>query len=156
MDVADDLISTVLDDLGHQLTSGNVELCENDRKIAERLRQAFVLMDKAYDDKSDNNDSIVSNTDESKIEMWRRGIDDILSVNGKAMIKKHREAIKQKGDRDAKRRIMEERFLKRRKVKKVLRILNQCPDIGKEIEFKILVLMPGDEQACSPLMEIES
>ncbi len=38
VDVANDLISTVLDD---QLISGNVELCENDRKIAERSRQAF-------------------------------------------------------------------------------------------------------------------
>jgi hypothetical protein len=131
VDDTNDLISTVLDDLGHQLESGNVELCENDRKIAEQSRQAFLLMNEAYDDMSDN-DSIVSDTDDSENEMWRRGIDDVLSVNGKAMIKKRREAIK--GVRDAKRRIMEERFLKRRKSKKVSRILNQCPDIGKEIE----------------------
>ena len=133
VDDTNDLISTVLDDLGHQLESGNVELCENDRKIAEQSRQAFLLMNEAYDDMSDN-DSIVSDTDDSENEMWRRGIDDVLSVNGKAMIKKRREAIKLKGVRDAKRRIMEERFLKRRKSKKVSRILNQCPDIGKEIE----------------------
>ena len=56
------------------------------------------------------------------------------STDGKEMIKKHKEALKRKAVRETKQRIMEERFLKRRRSKKVSRILTQCPDIGKEIE----------------------
>jgi hypothetical protein len=56
------------------------------------------------------------------------------STDGKEMIKKHKEALKRKAVRETKQRIMEERFLKRRRSKKVSRISTQCPDIGKEIE----------------------
>ena len=50
------------------------------------------------------------------------------------MIKKRREALRRKAVCDAKRRVMEKRFLKRRRSKKVFRILTQCPDIGNVIE----------------------
>ena len=132
LNVSDDLVSNVLDELGNQLTSNNLGLSEMDQKIAEQSWQAYSLM-KTYSDSSCSDDSIVSDSDESENEMWRKGIDDVLSADGKEMIKKRKEALKRKAVRETKQRIMEERFLKRRS-KKVSRILTQCPDIGKEIE----------------------
>ncbi|CAB3996207.1 Hypothetical predicted protein [Paramuricea clavata] len=129
LNVSDDLVSNVLDELGNQLTSNNLGLSEMDQKIAEQSWQAYSLM-KTYSESSCSDDSIVSDSDESENEMWQKGIDDVLSADGKEMIKKRKEALKQKAVRETKRRIMEERFLKRRRSKKVLRILTQCPDIG--------------------------
>lgn len=50
------------------------------------------------------------------------------------MVRKRREAIHRKAVREAKRKVMEQRFLKRRRSKKVSQILTQVPEIGKEIE----------------------
>ena len=105
-----------------------------------------------------DDDSIVSDSDESKNEMWRKGIDDVLSADGKEMIKERRETLKQRAVREAKRKIMEERFLKRSK--KVSRILTSVQMLVKKLnnlcKIQVQVLMHGGELVCSHLMEIES
>ena len=50
------------------------------------------------------------------------------------MVRKQREAIHQKAVREAKRKVMEQRFLKTKRSKKVSPILTEVPEIGKEIE----------------------
>jgi hypothetical protein len=62
------------------------------------------------------------------------GITSPFGSEGQVMIKKRRATIQRKATRDAKRRIAEERVLKRRKSKKVSSILQDCPIIGKTIE----------------------
>ena len=89
------MVSNVLDEHGNQLTSNNLGLSEMDQKIAEQSWQAYSLM-KTYSDSSCSDDSIVSDSDESENKMWRKGIDDVLSTDGKEMIKKHKEAFKAK------------------------------------------------------------
>ena len=131
--MTDDLITDTLDELGHKLASGSLGLSEIDQKNAQQSHKAYLLSE-ACNNNSDTEDWIVSDSDESENEIWREGIINVLSASGKEMIKKRREALRRKAVRDAKRRVTEERFLKRRRSKKVSRILTQCPDIGKVIE----------------------
>ena len=81
--------------------------------------------------------NVISESDESSSDFDTRSLGELASPfdsEGQVLIKKRRAAIRRKATRDAKRRVAEERLLKRRKSKKVSRILQDCPDIGKTIE----------------------
>ncbi|CAB4006294.1 Hypothetical predicted protein [Paramuricea clavata] len=75
----------------------------------------------------------ISESDESSSDDIRK-IQSPFDVPGQFLITKRRDALHRKATRDAKRKIAEQRFLKRRKSKKVAKILQDCPDIEKTIE----------------------
>ena len=91
--VPNDSIISVFEELGNQLTSNNLLLNEMDQKIAEHSHQTYLLMETCSGCSCDD-DSIMSDSHDSENEMWQKGIDDVLSADGKEMIKKHREALK--------------------------------------------------------------
>ena len=76
--------------------------------------------------------NIVSESDESSNDNDIRK--SPFDVPGQFLITRRRDALHRKATRDAKRKIAEQRFLKQRKSKKVAKILQDCPDIGKTIE----------------------
>ena len=54
------------------------------------------------------------------------------------MVRKRREVIHWKAVREAKRKVMEQRFLKITRSKKVSQIFAQLPEVGKEIETFVI------------------
>ena len=130
-DITDEALNQLLLDFGGQLSF--MDLDESDLDIAERSRQAFLLSERK---KSINDEEgiVLSESDSSDQEMWNQGINNILGKSGREIVKKQREAIHRKAVRDAKRKIMEQRFLKKKRSKKVSQILTEIPEIGKEIE----------------------
>lgn len=83
---------------------------------------------------NDEEGIVVSESESSDQEIWNQGISSVLGESGREMVRKRREAIHRKAVREAKRKVMEQRFLKRKRSKKVSRILTEVPEIGKEIE----------------------
>lgn len=63
---------------------------------------------------NDGEGIVVSESESSDQEIWNQGISSILRESGREMVRKRREAIHRKAVREAKRKVMEQRFLKRR------------------------------------------
>lgn len=131
--ITEEAFQQLLLDFSGQLSYLNLD--EKDEMVAEQSRQAYLLTKRTESLNNDLQDGmIVSESDCSDQEIWNQGVSDILGEHGRQLIKKRRAAINRKAVREAKRKLMEQRFLKRRKSKRVSRILTQCPNIGKEIE----------------------
>ena len=76
----------------------------------------------------------VSESDESNSEEDTSTIESAFEARAKVLIKKKRESLRTKATRNAKRKIAEERLLKRSRSRKVSKVLQECPGIGKAIE----------------------
>ena len=103
-------------------------------RTAERSREAFLLSERLLKSNEGEEGDVVSESDSSNQEIWNRGVSNILEECGREMIKRRRAAIHRKAVREIKKKIMERRFLKRRRSKRVSRFLSEVPGIGKEIE----------------------
>ena len=120
----------------HQLSS--LGLSKLETKIVRQSHHIYSIR-KSQDERENDIEegNIVSESDESSTDVNRQSLDEINSpydAHALALIKKRRAAIRRKATRDTRRRIAEQRLMKRRKSKKVSRILQDCPDIGKAIE----------------------
>lgn len=121
--------------LGFYRTLPFTGMSDSEMNTVQQSRQVYILkksqQDREYDIETGN---IVSESDESNSDGDIRKIQSPFDASGQFLIKKRRDAIRRKATRDAKRKIAEQRLLKRRKSKKVSKILQDCPDIGKTIE----------------------
>ena len=81
---------------------------------------------------------VVSESDTIDQEIWNQGMSSIFREGAREMVRKRREVIHWKAVREAKRKVMEQRFLKRRRSKKVSQIFTQVPEVGKEIETFVI------------------
>ncbi len=120
----------------HQLSS--LGLSELETKIVRQSHHIYSIR-KSQDERENDIEegNIVSETDESSTDVNTQSLDEINSpydAHALALIKKRRAAIRRKATRDTRRRVAEQRLMKQRKSKKVSRILQDCPDIGKAIE----------------------
>ena len=90
-------------------------LSKEDKMLLQQSRQAFVLVNKSSEEEADLQDGmIVSDSDSSDAEVWKNGVSNVFDNNGRLLIQKKRASLKRKATREAKRKIMEKRFLKRR------------------------------------------
>ena len=110
-------------------------LSKEDNMLLQQSRQAFVLVNKSSEEEADLQDGmIVSDSDSSDAVVWKNGVSNVFDNNGRLLIEKKRASLKRKATREAKRKIMEKRFLKRRRSKRVGKIIQECPGIGEAIE----------------------
>ncbi|XP_028409254.1 uncharacterized protein LOC114531845 [Dendronephthya gigantea] len=110
-------------------------LSKEDNMLLKQSRQAFILVNNSSEKEEDLQDGlIVSDSDSSDAEVWQNGISNVLDNNGRLLIEKKRASLKRKAVRVAKRRIMEKRFLRRRRSKRISKIIKECPGIGEAIE----------------------
>ena len=106
-----------------------------EERLIEHSRQAYLCVNGSRQREQDaQNGEVVSDSDASETELWQNGISDVLGDDGRLMIEKKRASLHRKAVRESRRKIMEQRFLKRRRSKKVGRILQDCPGIGAAIE----------------------
>ena len=106
-----------------------------EERLIEHSRQAYLCVNGSRQREQDaQNGEVVSDSDASETELWQNGISDVLGEDGRLMIEKKRASLQRKAVRESRRKIMEQRFLKRRRSKKVGRILQDCPGIGAAIE----------------------
>ncbi len=89
-------------------------------------------MNKDADDIADG--MILSDEDQPTQPVNWNNISDPLSKQGKELLIKKIESIKRKRRRDLKKKVENERILKRKRSRNVGKILKECPNIGKEIE----------------------
>ena len=78
--------------------------------------------------------NVVSQSDESNSEEDISTVESPFKARANVLIKKRRESLRRKVTRNAKRKIAEERLLKRSRSRKVSKVLQECPGIGKAIE----------------------
>ena len=78
--------------------------------------------------------NVVSESDESNSEEDISTVESPFKARANVLIKKRRESLRRKVTRNAKRKIAEERLLKRSRSRKVSKVLQECPGIGKAIE----------------------
>ena len=106
-----------------------------EERLVEHSRQAYLFVKNSCQREQDiQNGEIISDSDASETELWQNGISDALGEDGRLMIQKKRASLHRKAVRESRRKVMERRFLKRRRSKKVSRILQDCPGIGAAIE----------------------
>ena len=136
----------LLDAFGIELSSGSSE-SETDSELTDEPDKANRPDSNGL--KSENDDAIVVSTDNqidtscNKLQtssFKNQSEEDISTIESpfearaKVLIKKSRESLRRKVTRNAKRKIAEERLLKRSRSRKVSKVLQECPDIGKAIE----------------------
>ena len=110
-------------------------LSPDEKQLAEQSQKAFACIEKARRRELETqNGLVVSDSDSSETELWQNEVKSILGDDGKRVIEKKRASLRRKSVRKAKRKIMEKRFLKRRRSKKLSRVEQQCPGIGPAIE----------------------
>ena len=106
-----------------------------EERLIEHSRQAYLCVKRSCQREQDaQNGEVVSDSDASETELWQNGISDVLGEDGRLMIEKKRASLHRKAVRESRRKVMERRFLKRRRSKKVGRILQDCPGIGAAVE----------------------
>ena len=128
--------SQLLLDFSGQLPSLGFTVLEV--KVIDQSMQAFMYAEcQSNHDENDSDDAsveITSDSGSSEAEIWARGVQSPMDERGKLLIKKRRASIRLKSMRQIKKRLAEERLMKRRRSKKVGKIISECPGIGEEIE----------------------
>ncbi len=127
-----DDVSRLLSEFGTMIPSLNIDM--EDLSALTQSRSAFLLLEEVPSTNNEHKESIVSKSDSSDQEIWNQGMSDVLGENDRKRITKRQASICRKAIRDAKKKIMERRLLKRKRSKKVSCILAQVPNVGKEIE----------------------
>ena len=115
----------------------SLELSSKQLNLIEQSQQVFKQMEEVNKENSKIEDGfIVSDEDDSFSHEpidWNT-IKDPCSEKAKEIVVKRIKSIRRKKKRDLKRKIAEQRILKRKRSKKVGRILTKYPNIGKDIE----------------------
>ena len=115
-------------------TIPDLDISENDYRIIEQSQEVYNQQELLREKQDEiDNGMIVSDKERGDPEELLL-VGDPLDDAGKKLIKKKREAIQRKAKREIKKKIAEKRFLMRRRSKKVGKILQECPGIGKTIE----------------------
>ena len=129
-----EVLNQLLLDFSGQLSF--VGLSEDEEKVVEQSRQAFLCCERLRENTESDNCvvEIKSDSDSSEAEIWAMGVNSPLDDRGRLLIKKRRAAIKRNSVRQIKKRLAEKRLMKRRRSKRVGTILSECPGIGAEIE----------------------
>jgi hypothetical protein len=126
----------VLHDFGDKLPS--LELSQHEKMITEQSRQAYIAANKVQEREKAAEESIIvsSDSDDSEAELLAtEGVPDCLTGNGVAeILRKRRAAIRRKAVRRSKAKIAAQRFLRRRKSKRVSKIISKCEGIGEAVE----------------------
>ncbi len=122
----------VLEDFAKQLLDLNIS--EQDYEVIEQSKQVYHQQEDLRKKQDEIDDGMIVSDLEPEDPEELLLVRDPLDDAGKALIKKKREAICRKAKREIKRKIAEKRFLKRRRSKKIGKILQECPGIGKTIE----------------------
>ena len=124
-------MENIVDNFAKGLSSLNFN--ESELQVIEQYCQVYFLRKQLHEKEENVDNGIVVSESEDDDPLEIASVGDPLDNKGKDVIKKRRAFIKRKAIRDIKMRIAERRFLKRRS-KKVKRIENECPDIGRVIE----------------------
>jgi hypothetical protein len=130
--LTEEAMDQLLLDFASQLPFLNLH--PDEEKVIEQSRQLYLQQRR---DETDEDD-IVSDfddeaTDEATPEEWL-AVDDPLSGKGKEIILRKLKCLKRQAQRAATKKIEAERFLKRRRSKRMGTILREFPNIGKDIE----------------------
>ena len=130
--ITDEALQQLLLDFGGQLSFLGLSIDEE--RIIEQSRQAYLLSERLRMTQNQNRtgEEILSESDSSESDNLPG--EDVLGQRGRELLEKKRSALKRKGIREAKRRIAERRFQKKRRSKRVSKVLQDCPGIGKAIE----------------------
>ena len=128
-----EVLNQLLLDFSGQLSF--VGLSEDEEKVVEQSRQAFLCCERLRENTESDNCvvEIMSDSDSSEAEIWAMGVSSPLDDRGRLLIKTRRAAIKRNSVRQIKKQLAEKRLMKRRS-KRVGTILSECPGIGAEIE----------------------
>ena len=136
----EDVPSEIFEEMATRFYDGlsSLGMSELETNIVRQSHHVYEIKKSQTDREIDiEKGNIVFESDESSSDVDTRSLNGLTSPfdsEGQVLIKKRRAAMRRKATRDTKRRLAEERLLKRRKSKKVSRILQDCPDIGKTIE----------------------
>lgn len=131
---AADTIQELLLDFEGKLSS--IEITPEDKKIIDQSHKAYIQSESLQKKQQDIVEGMIvsdSESSEEETHVWTPG-EDLLGENGRALLMKKRAAMKRKAVREIKKKVAERRFLKRRRSKRVSKVLQDCPGIGKTIE----------------------
>ena len=133
-DTPDDAFNTVIGKFGEKFSS--FHLTEHEQMIVEQSRQAYLITNKVIERESAAEESMIVSSEDSETELVvTRGLPDSpMNEQLLPLLRKRRAAIKRKAVRKAKAKIAAQRFLKKRRGKRVSKIVSGCKDIGKAIE----------------------
>ncbi|WAR08101.1 BIR7A-like protein [Mya arenaria] len=112
-----------------------LNLADNEEKLIEQSRQAFLLRNRLVETIHHDNEEIGDTDSDTEITTDElANIHNLLDENGKMVIAKKTLSIRRKARANANKIIAERRFLKRKVGKKTSGILKKFPDIGKTME----------------------
>ena len=138
-DTPDDAFNTVIGKFGEKLSS--FHFTEHEQMIVEQSRQAYLITNKVIERESAAEESMIvsSESEDSETELVvTRGLPDSpMDDRLLPLLRKRRAAIKRKAVRKAKAKIAAQRFLKKRRGKRVSKIVSECKDIGEAIEENV-------------------
>ena len=115
---------------------------EEDRQV-EQSRQAYLQTQR--EKINSNHGEIYTDSESDDPEAWV-GVDDALSSEGQALIRKHRAIIRRKAKREISKEISSKRYLMRKVPKKVSRTVARFPNIGRDIEEYVKGKRVGADQ----------
>lgn len=124
-----DACDQVLIDFAHYLSGCNLDV--NEERLVEQSRQAYLERERQCIT-AENSDTL-SDSESDNPDDWVE-VDDIASKQAKEMVAKQWKRLKQRSRIKAAKAIAQAGLLKRRVTKKVSRILQKYPNIGKDIE----------------------
>lgn len=135
-DTPDDAFNEVMGKFGERLPS--LHLTEHERMVIEQSRQAYLITNKATERESAADESIIvsSESEDSETELLAtKGVPDSpMDDRVLILLRKRRAAIKRKACRKVKAKIAAQRFLRKRRGKRLSKIISECKDIGEAIE----------------------
>ena len=131
--MTDESFSQLLLDFASQLPFMGLSVQEELQ--IEQSRQTFLYQERLNEQMENIDNGIIVSDDEFDNEPvnWNE-LHDPLKGKGKELIMKRVQSLRRKSVRECKKKIEEERLLRRKRSKSVGRILKEFPNIGKDIE----------------------
>ena len=125
-------LNEVLLDFAHYLSSSDLD--RNEECLIEQSRQAYLERERRrlLDEKDEDRD-IVSDAESNNPDDWV-DVDDIASKHAKEMVVKQWKLLQRRAHINAAKAVAQAGLLKRRVTKRVSRVLQKYPNIGKDIE----------------------
>ena len=100
-------------------------MSDSEMNAVQQSREVYTLR-KYEEDRQHEIGNVVSESDESNSEEDTSTIESAFEARAKVLIKKRRESLRRKATRNAKRKIAEERLLKRSRSRKVSKVLQSA------------------------------
>lgn len=123
-------LNEVLLDFAHYLSSSDID--KNEEHLIEQSRQAYLERERRRVMEEETSD-IESDPESDNPDDWV-DIDDISSKQAKEMVAKQWKILKRRARIQAAKRIAQAGFLKRKITKRVAKVIEKYPNIGKDIE----------------------